>query len=586
MGLSPCHDKAPTVQDTKTYAKMPQPLRLLFQPLVSVQVVFLCLARICQAQIPNSDVGEYPSGVLTLIAASWFFFTNSTSTLYGMLPQYWLLPGLQKAKKQHRDDVRQVKCCQRNCYNENPAVVIDQADKLAKEFKNIDLVENSKQIVASGSWSFSVLAEASEEEVIRGRELLLASVGLRDQDGEKRWISDFESWEADANAMEQKFWTYDSAIKTPTEILNSPVVIMTVDSITIRVGSRRRTMNIGKLATLLTHSVAAAAARENQRCIVFEAMLISHWAGVASIHNQGPQAAHDVPARQWANPVLVPAFTLKLRAATPARGANIAYEPIETHGLWIYIVLITAARVVISSATALGSSGSLWFAIFTGLYLTNPSAAGSFGRESYDARADSGLMSGEGFYMNFSRRTMTGHVKLHDRLESVSVILSLISVVAIRLFKLKLRSLLGYSPWVASAPWQMCPGILLSIWAALIHTAELVAEVGQIRRRKKCKSRNALKSVLWKIFIVGSCFACTFLGLASVTTAYGGSSRALSLRWAAYGVAEFHSWHIGMHQLRKGVDGPDMWFAATSTLSAIWGATILAVAADPGDSIF
>lgn len=556
---------------------------------MSVHVVFLgLLARICQAQIPNSDVGEYPSGVLTLIAASWFFFTNSTSTLYGMLPQYWLLPGLQKANKQYRNDLIQVKCCQKNCYNENPTVVIDQADKLAEEFKNNGLVENSKQIVASGSWSFSVLAEASEEEVKRGRELLLASVGLRNQDGERRWISDFESWEADVNAMEQKFWTYNSALKTPTVLLNSPVVIKTVDSITIRVGSRRRTMNIGKLASLLTHSVAAAAARENQRCIVFEAMLVSIWADKASFHGQGSQAAHHVPARQWANPILVPALTLKLRAATPARGANIAYEPIETHGLWVYIVLITAARVVISSATALGSSGSLWFAVFTGLYLTHPSAAGSFGRESYDARADSGLMSGEGFYMNFSRSTMTGHVKLHDRLESISVILSLISVVAIRLFKLKLRSLLGYSAWVASAPWQMCPGILLSIWAALIHTAELVAEVGQIRLRKDWKSRNVLKSVLWKIFIVGSCFGCTCLGLASVTTAYAGSPRALSLRWAAYGVAEFHSWHIGMHHLRMAghLDGPDMWFASTSILSAIWGATILAVAADPGDSIF
>lgn len=587
MGLTPrqgYHDP-----NDEMYVKMPQlPIRYLLQALVSVKTVLLSLARICQAQIPNSDVGEYPSGVLTLIAASWFFFTNSTSTLYGMMPQYWLLPGLQTAKKQHRDNLRQVRCCQKNCYNENPAAFIDQADKFAMEYKNkgVELLERSKQIVASGSWSFSVLAEASEEEVRRGRELLLASVGLRNRREEKRWISEYQSWEADVNAVEQKFWTYDSAILTPKDLLNNPIVVKTVDSITIRVGSRRRTMNIGKLASLLTHSVAAAAARENKKCIVFEAMLISRWAEEASIHSQGPQAAHQVPARPWAKPVLVPAFTLKLRAATPARGANIAYEPIETHGLWIYIVLITAARVVISSATALGSSGSLWFAVFTGLYLTNPSAAGSFGRESYDARADSGLMSGEGFYMNFNRSTMTGHVKLHDRLESVSVILSLISVVSIRLFKLKLRSLLGYSPWVASAPWQMCPGIVLSIWATLIHTAELIAEVGQIRRRKTWKSSNVLISVLWKIFIVGSGFACTFLGLASVTTAYGGLPRALSLRWAAYGVAEFHSWHVGMHQLRKGVDGPDMWFAATATLSAIWGATILAVAADPGDSIF
>lgn len=567
---------------------MPQLLRYFLQPLVSFQVVFLSLARICQAQIPNSDVGEYPSGVLTLMAASWFFFTNSTSTLYGMMPQYWLLPGLQTAKKQHRDDSRQVRCCQKNCYNENPAAIIDQADKLAMQFKKkgIKLVDTSKQIVASGSWSFSVLAEASEDEVERGRELLLASVGLRSQDEERRWISDYRSWEADVNAMEEKFWTTDSAFLTPMALLNTPIVVMTVDSITIRVGSRRRTMNIGKAESLLTHAVAAAAARQSQRCIVFEAMLISRWAGEASMQNQGPQASHNVPARQWANPVLVPAFTLKLRAATPARGANIAYEPIETHGLWVYIVLITAARVVISSATALGSSGSLWFAVFTGLYLTNPSAAGSFGRESYDARADSGLMSGEGFYMNFSRSTTTGHVKLHDRLESISVILSLISVVAIRLFKLKLRSLLGYSRWVASAPWQMCPGILLSIWATLIHTAELIAELGKIRLRKNWKSRNVLTSASWKTFIVGSGFACTFLGLASVASAYGGLPQAPSLRWAAYGVAEFHSWHIGFHQLRRGVDGPDMWFAATSTLSAIWGATILAVAADPGDSIF
>lgn len=562
-------------------------IQLLLRPLASVLVVFLGLAKTCQAQIPNSDVGAYPSGVLTLIAACWFFFTNSTSTLYGMMPQYWLLPGLQTAKKQHRDDLRQVKCCEKDCYNENPADIVDQAGKLTRQFQNkgIELAKASNQIVESGSWSFSALAEASEEEVGRGRELLLASVGLRNQASEKGWVADLERWVADVNAVGHRFWIYDTSISTPTELLNKPVVVKTVDSITIRAGSRRRTMNIGKVSTLLTHSVAAAAAREHQRCIVFEAILISIWAGMAFVFGQGPQAFTNAPARQWANPVLVPAFTLKLRAATPARGANIAYEPIETHGLWIYIILITAARVVISSATALGSSGGLWFAVFTGLYLTNASAAGSFGRESYDARADSGLMSGEGFYMNFSRSTMTRHTKLHDRLESVSVILSLVCVVAIRLFKLKLRSLLGYGAWVASAPWQMCPGIVVSFWATLIHAAELITEADQIRRKKTWHSRN-VKAVLWKIVIVGFCFACTFLGLASVTAAYGRLPRARSLRWAAYGVAEFHSWHIGMHQLRKGVDGPDMWFAATSTLSAIWGATILAVAADPGDAIF
>lgn len=180
---------------------------------------------------------------------------------------------------------------------------------------------------------------------------------------------------------------------------------------------------------------------------------------------------------------------------------------------------------------------------------------------------------------------MTRHTKLNDRLESASVIMSLACVVAIRLFKLKLRSLLGYGTWVASAPWQMCPGILISFWAALIHAAELITEVDQIRRRKKWHSEN-VQSVLWKVWIVASCFACTFLGLASVTTAYGDLPRARTLRWAAYGVAELHSWHVGMHQLQKGVDGPDMWFAATPTLSAIWGATMLAVAADPGNSIF
>lgn len=272
---------------------------------------------------------------------------------------------------------------EKNCYNQNPADIIAQAGRLARYFKNkgIELVKASNEIVESGSWSFSALAEASDEEVRRGRELLLSSVGLRNQASEKNWIADLEGWVADVNAVDHKFWIHDTAISTPTELLNKPIVVKTVDSITIRAGSRRRTMNIGKVQTLLTHAVAAAAARDYQRCIVFEAMLISIWADEASKHDQVPQAqgAHNAPARQWANPVLVPAFTLKLRAATPPRGANIAYEPIETHGLWIYIILITAARVVISSATALGSSGGLWFAVFTGLYLTHPSAAGSFG---------------------------------------------------------------------------------------------------------------------------------------------------------------------------------------------------------------
>lgn len=448
---------------------------------MSTRVLLLSFFRICWAQIPNSDVGGYPSGVLTLIGASWLFFNNSTSALYGTLPQYWLVPGLQMAKKQHRDDLRHVRCCQKGCYNGPTANIIDQAKRLRREFldNGVDLEDASKQIVASGSWSFATLAEATDEEVTRARKLFLASNVQKSQ--EQQWISDFDRWEKDVNARVQRFWTY-GAVSTVAELLRKSVAVKTVDAITVRVGSRRRTMGIESVAALLTHSVAAAAARDAQACVVFEAVLVSIWAGIPSVNNphQRPTTANNVTPPQWVNPVLVPASTLKLRAVTPPPGANIAYEPIQAHRLWVYIVLITAARVTISGATALGSSGSLWLAVFTGLYLTNPSAAGSFGREKSDARADSGLMSGAGFYMNFSRDRMTMHVKLHDRLESVSVILSFIVVVIIRLFKLRLRSLLGYSAWVPSAPWQMVPGILLSTWASFVYASELIVNLDKI----------------------------------------------------------------------------------------------------------
>lgn len=565
---------------------MPLLLRHFLQPLMSGQIVFLSLLKLCFAQIPNSDIGNYPSGVLTLLTASWLFFGNSTSTLYGVLPQYWLMPSLQTARKQYRDDLRRVKCCEKDCYNRTRDDVIAQAEGLRKKFmdRGINLEEASKKIVASGCWSFSIFAEASDEEVKRGFEIFLASPVPREE--EQHWLSEFRRWEEDVNAGSQRFWVF-GRVSTPTELLNKGVVVKTVDAITVRVGSRRRTLDVRSVASLLTHSVAAAAARDVTGCVVFEAMLISIWAGIALMN------AHDVPARQWTNPVLVPASTLKLKTITPPRGSNVAYEPIEIHGLWIYIVLITVARVAISSATALGSSGSLWFAVFTGLYLTNSSAAGSFGREHYDARADSGLMSGEGFYMNFSRGTMTTHTNFHDRLESVSVFLSLLFVIVVRLFKLKLRSLLGYGAWVPSAPWQMVPGTLLSLWASLSCFFELIENLDRKRpellenMNKERQESKDVKFILYKAFIVSSCFACFGLGLASVTTAYlRESSLAASLRWAAYGVAEFHSWNVVLRRFIIGkVDGPDMWFANTSILAAMWGAAILAVAADPGNSL-
>lgn len=190
-------------------------------------------------------------------------------------------------------------------------------------------------------------------------------------------------------------------------------------------------------------------------------------------------------------------------------------------------------------------------------------------------------MSGEGFYMNFSRDTMTVHVKLHDRLESVSVVLSLVLVVVVRLFKLRMRSLLGYSAWVPSAPWQMVPGILLSMWASIVYFSELNGNLDTKRPESK-----DVKFILYKALILASCVACVCLGLASVAAAYAGSPLARSLRWVAYGVAEFHSWHVGVYQYVVGkVDGPDMWFAASSTLAATWGAALLAVAADLGESL-
>lgn len=241
---------------------MPSQLRRFPQPFMLTWVASFSLLKLCLAQIPNSDVGNYPSGVLTLIAASWLFFKNSTSTLYGMLPQYWLIPGLQTARKQQRDDLRQVKCCENNCYNGNPADINDQADKLRKKFTagGINKLEDaSKQILVSGSWSFSVLAEASDEEVKGGKELFFASLDLKGR--EKQWIKKFRDWEELVNSAAQRFWVYGE-VSTPAELLDKIVAFKTVDAITIRVGSRRRTMDVRSVAALLTHSVAAAAARD------------------------------------------------------------------------------------------------------------------------------------------------------------------------------------------------------------------------------------------------------------------------------------------------------------------------------------
>ncbi|RSL56418.1 hypothetical protein CEP54_008866 [Fusarium duplospermum] len=545
---------------------------------MSIRLVFLSLLHFCWAQIPNSDVGQYPSGVVTLIAASWMFFRNSTSTLYGMLPQYWLVPGLQTAKKQFRDGFGHVQCCQKNCYHGDSTDIINKAKELRQKFAkmNINLEDISKQIVASGSWSFSTLVHASDDDVKRGSELFLTSQTKKGT--EQQWLSEFGQWEADVNSVTKRFWVPDD-ISTISDLLNHRVVIKTFDAISVRVGSRRRTMNLKSVSCLLAHAVAAAAARDAKRCIVFEAMLISIWAGVAFIDDQDPTT--NTSAKQWANPVLVSASTPKLQAVTPPAGSRLAYEPIETHGLWVYMVCITGARVTISTATTLGSSGSLWLAIFAGLYLTNPSAAGSFGREKDDARADCGLISGEGFYMNFARETMPTHVNLHDRVESMSTALSLVFSIVVRLLKQRLRSLLGYGDWVSSAPWQLVPGILLSIWASAIYLAELIANLD-----KKAFERMDPVFIGYKAFILVSSVACVCLGVASITTAYSGSPSSTSLRWVTYGVAEFHSWHVCIYhfQIDK-VDGPDMWFASTSTLAATWGAVLLAVASDLGESL-
>lgn len=551
----------------------------LLQPLGSAWFILFGLFTICLAQIPNSDAGQYPSGIVTLMAASWLFFRNSTSAPYGALPQYWLVPNVQTARKQHRDGAKHVQCCKNNCYNGTSAHVISLADRIRKQlaFRGIDLEKASKQIVASGCWSFSALADASDEDVRRGSELLFASSVQNDT--EEQWLSEFKTWEKQVNANAWRFRIYGE-YSTLTELLGKSVIVKTVDAITLRAGSRRRTMDFESVSGLLAHSVAASAARDAKRCIVFEAMLISIWAGVAVCNPEGSKTANSTPERQWANPVLVPTSTAKLREATPPPSFNLAYEPIQAHGLWVYFFLIITARVLISGATALGTSGGLWFAVFLGLYLTNSSAAGSFGRENYDARADCGLISGEGYYMNFTRDTMPGHVKLHDILESISVMVSMIFVVVIRLFKLRLRSLLGYSAWVPSASWQMIPGVLLSVWASAIYSFELSANLD----KKRPESKDRL-FVWYKVFILASCAACVCLGLASVGTAYGGVPQAKSLRWITYGIAEFHSWHVGIYQFSIGkVDGPDMWFSATSTLAAMWGAALLAIAADLGES--
>ncbi|KAJ3548096.1 hypothetical protein NM208_g1169 [Fusarium decemcellulare] len=563
------------------HAQVPPLLVHIFQPLMSTWIVFVSFWDTCWAQIPNSDAGQYPSGVVTLMVASWLFFKNSTSALYGVLPQYWLVPGLQTARKQVRDGLRRVECCKKNCYGGLPNDIIDEADKLRRRFadRGIKLEEASKEIVASGCWSFSIMAEASDEDVRRGSELFLSSPVQKDM--ETQWISEFDCWVQNVNADVWRFRLYGEYL-TLAELMDKSVVVKTVDAISVRAGGRRRTMDFRSVPGLLAHSVAASAARDTQRCIAFEAMLIAIWAGVASVNHKGPETVHNTPQGQWANPVLVPASTPKLRAATPPPSFNIAYEPIEAHGLWVYIILIIVARVVISGATALGTSGSLWFAVFIGLYLTNSSAAGSFGRENYDARADCGLICGEGFYMNFSRDTMPLHVKFHDKLESISVIVSMVAVVVIRLFKLRLRFLLGYGAWVPSAPWQMVPGILLSAWASVVYGSELIDNLD--RRRPESKDG---KFVWYKAFILASCVACVCLGLASVSTAYGEFPRAIGFRWATYGVAEFHSWHVGIYEFGIGkVDGPDMWFAASSTLAAMWGAALLAIAADLGESLF
>ncbi|KAJ3466611.1 hypothetical protein MRS44_004175 [Fusarium solani] len=557
---------------------MPPLLRQLFSPPMSIRLVFLSLLQLCWAQIPNSDMGQYPAGVVTLIAASWMFFRNSTSTLYGMLPQYWLVPGLQTAKKQFRDGFGHVECCQKNCYHGDQKDIIDKAEELRQKFAGINLEDASKQIVESGCWSFSTLVHASDEDVKRGSELFLRSKGQKNT--EQQWLSDFRSWERDVNSAAKRFWV-SGDISTISDLLKHHVAIKTFDAISVRVGSRRRTMNLKNVKCLLTHSVAAAAARDTKRCIVFEAMLISIWAGVASINDQSTMTAHNNSATQWANPVLVSASTPKLQAVTPPAGSRLAYEPIEAHGLWVYMVSITAARVTISAATTLGSSGSLWLAVFAGLYLTNPSAAGSFGREKDDARADCGLISGEGFYMNFRRETMPAHVNLHERLESLSIALSVVFSIVVRLLKLRLRSLLGYGHWAPSAPWQMVPGILLSIWASLTYAVELVGNLD----RKSPESRDPV-FIYYKAFILVSSVACVCLGVASVTAAYNGSLLSTSLRWVTYGVAEFHSWHVCIYYFHiDKVDGPDMWFASTSTLAATWGAVLLAVASDLGESL-
>lgn len=586
-------------------------MQRLFQPLVSVRVLVFNLIGVCYAQIPNSDVGNYPSGVLTLVTAMWCFFGNSTSTLYGMVPQYWLMPGLQTTKNQRRDDRKRVKCCQFDCYNLDTSSVCKDATNLFEEFKNqnVDLKSPSMDIVNGGSWSFAALVEESEDALRRGSDLFLESQSRDSQ----LWLEEFKQWVKDVNGIGSTFWIQHLPGDGPQEVLSAGVTVRTVDAITNRVGSRRRTMTLKNVRCLLTHYVAAAAARWRGRCVVYETMFVSFWANggfsppppaqsseslvtksqaeATTTQDKGPNAKGDAKP-PWPKPVIVSASTLRLRALTPPPGLIIPFEPSETHALWLYIILITCARVSISSATALGSSGSLWFAVFTGLYLTNSSAAISFGRDEEDPRANSGFMSGAGFYLNFSRSTRTRQQKFYDSLESISVLISLIFCVVIRLYKLKLRYLLGYGSWVPSAPWQMAPGVVLSFWAGAIYAGELVGNIQAFMSQKKeAKADNTWtwKRRLfapYKFAVLISCFACVGLGGASIITAYQGAPAATRLRWMTYGVAEIHSWHVGFYQFGMDkVDGPDMWFAASSTLAAMWGATLLAVASDVGDSL-
>lgn len=138
----------------------------------------------------------------------------------------------------------------------------------------------------------------------------------------------------------------------------------------------------------------------------------------------------------------------------------------------------------------------------------------------------------------------------------------------------------------------MAPGVVLSFWAGAIYAVELVGNIkASMARKKKAEVEgnwawNQRLFIPYKLVVPVSCLACVGLGVARIITAYQGGPAATKLRWMAYGVAEIHSWRVGFYQITMDkVDGPDMWFAASSTLAAMWGATLLAVASDPGDSL-